>query len=317
MSVDLCRTFLERTQREEDLGQFLRAVTDPRELVALARRHGYSFGLRDIAAASSTLSVDEDGPSPAAARNPAPDGEGETTFCHYELDLKGIAGLEPILAELPNLTVKPPSVDLEAYRASFRDDDLEWTSMSPAAPGFERRCEEIMAGDARREPSSRAFHLVNLDQHVDHPLYEGYFEAKRRVLGHLEQLFGPEVRFSGSMWYPPFAYRLWHTNETQPGWRMYLIDFDAEIEPSDTRSFFRYMNPQTSEIVTLQDRPGMLRFFKVEQRRDRLFWHCIVNGAERNRWAFGFVVPDDWLSRLPIEAARALSGTTSEAVTAS
>jgi hypothetical protein len=38
----------------------------------------------------------------------------------------------------------------------------------------------------------------------------------------------------------------------------------------------------------------------VEQRPDKLFWHCIVNGAERNRWSFGFVVPDNWMSRLPI-----------------
>jgi hypothetical protein len=317
MSVDSCRTFLERTRSDADLDQLLRAVTDPLELVALGHRHGYSFGIQDIAVASSTLAADEGSPPPAAERTPEPDGKGETTFCHYELDLTGVAGLEPILAELPNLTVKPPSVDLEEYRASFRDDDLAWTSMSPAEPGFKRRYEEIMADDAGQEHGGRAFHLVNLDQHVDDPLYEGYFEAKTRLLGHLEHVFGPEVRFSGSMWYPPFAYRLWHTNETQPGWRMYLLDFDEEIAPSDTRSFFRYMNPHTTEIVTLQDRPRMLRFFKVEQAEDRLFWHCIVNGAERNRWAFGFVVPDDWQSRLPDEAARLLTGASHSPVIAS
>lgn len=175
--------------------------------------------------------------------------------------------------------------------------------MSPAAPGFARRYEEVMAphwtGQVEGEFGRRDFHLVNLDQHVDHPLYERYFEAKTRTIAHLEQTFGSEIRFSGSMWYPPFAYRLWHTNETQPGWRMYLIDFDEEITPSDTQSFFRYMNPRTKEIVTLRDRPGMLRIFKAEQQKDRLFWHCIVNGANRNRWSFGFVVPDDWMSRLP------------------
>lgn len=306
MSVDSCRTFLERTQRDADFGQLLKVVTDPREMVALGRRHGYSFDLQDIAVASATLSA-EDAPPPVPDQTLGPD-DGETKFCHYELDLDGVAGMEPILAELPSLTVKPAGVDLEAYHASFREDDLRWTSMSPAEPVFKRRYEEIMADDARQEHGRRAFHLVNLDQYVDDPLYDGYFDAKTRLLGHLEQLFGPETRFSGSMWYPPFAYRLWHTNETQPGWRMYLLDFDEEIDPSDNRSFFRYMNPQTTEVVTLQDRPRMLRFFKVEQAEDRLFWHCIVNGAERNRWAFGFVVPDDWQSRLPAEAANALTG---------
>jgi hypothetical protein len=133
---------------------------------------------------------------------------------------------------------------------------------------------------------------VNLDQHVDHSLY-AYFDAKMRTIRQLERVLGCEIQFSGSMWYPTLAYRLWHTNETQPGWRMYLIDFDEPIAPADIRSFFRYMNPQTKEIVTLQDRPKMLRFFKVDQRADRLFWHCIVNRS------FGFFVPDDWMARLP------------------
>jgi hypothetical protein len=91
--------------------------------------------------------------------------------------------------------------------------------------------------------------------------------------------------------YPPFAYRLWHTDETQPGWRMYLIDFDESVAPSDTQSFFRCMNRETQAIVTLQDRPRMLRFFKVDQRPDRLFWQCIVNGADRNHGALASSCP--------------------------
>ena len=59
------------------------------------------------------------------------------------------------------------------------------------------------------------------------------------------------------------------------------------------------MNPETKEIVTLQDRPSM-RFFKIEQRKDKLFWHCIVNGAAPNRWSFGFVVPESWMNKLPV-----------------
>ncbi len=304
MSVDAYTTFLEQTQREPDLGQFLRAITDTRELIVLGRKHGYSFDLQDIMAASSARSREETVLSSGLPQVSDADAGGETTICSYEFNLSDIPDLQPVLAELANLTIKPSTVDLDRFHASFRRDDLEWTSMSPAASEFERCYEEVMAphwnGQVEHEFSRRDFHLVNLDQHVDHPLYERYFEAKTRTIAHLERIFGSEVKFSGSMWYPPFAYRLWHTNETQPGWRMYLIDFDEEIPASDTRSFFRYMNPHTKEIVTLPDRPRMLRFFKVEQRKDRLFWHCIVNRADRNRWSFGFVVPDDWRSRLPI-----------------
>jgi hypothetical protein len=303
MSVNSCTAFLEQTQREPDLRRLLRATTDTCELIALGRKHGYSFGVEDLIAASSAFPAKPAEPPASAPPPGAQTGIAGTTICHYEFDLHELPELRPLLAELPNLTIKPPTVDLDLFRASFRPEDLEWTSMSPAAPGFARRYQDVMAphwtGQAGPGFGRRDFYLVNLDQHVDHPHYEQYFEAKTRTITHLEQTFGSEIQFSGSMWYPPFAYRLWHTNESQPGWRMYLIDFDEEIPPTDTRSFFRYMNPHTKEIVTLPDRPGMLRFFKVEQQPDRLFWHCIVNGAERNRWSFGFAVPDDWMSRLP------------------
>lgn len=305
MSVHSCTAFLEQTQREPGLRRLLRATTDMRELIFLGRKHGYSFGVNDLMAASSALSAHETVP-PAAVE--APDAEtrtAETTICHYEFDLRDLPEFRPILAELPNLMIKPPTVDLDLFRASFCHEDLEWTSMSPATPGFADRYHDVMAphwtGQGTPRFGRRDFYLVNLDQHVDHPLYERYFEAKMRTIMHMEQAFKSEIQFSGSMWYPPFAYRLWHTNESQPGWRMYLIDFDEEISLSDTKTFFRYMNPHTKEIVTLRDRPKMLRLFKVEQQPDRLFWHCIVNSAERNRWSFGFVVPDDWMSRLPIE----------------
>jgi hypothetical protein len=302
MSTQSCTAFLERAQVDPDLGSQLRAVTDARELIALGSRSGYAFGIDDLAAASSAVAAPADaapGPAPPqTAGAPA----GETTIGHYEIDVREVPELQPLLDELPNLTIKPATVDLRRFERALREDDLAWTSMSPAAPGFHRRYDEIMAaqlnGGAGGEGHRRDFHLVNLDHHVDHPEYESYFDAKIRTIRHLERLFGCEIQFSGSMWYPAASYRLWHTNETQPGWRMYLIDLDEPVEDGDARTFFRYMNPQTQELVTLPDRPKLLRFFRVDQRPDRLFWHCIVNGARRNRWSFGFAIPPDWLTRL-------------------
>lgn len=304
MSVEACAAFLELTQDDPAFAGALKAVTDSRELLRLGRRNGYTFDLEDVVAASSAMGA-RGAPRAAASRPAGSDGgDSETSVSHFELDLRDVPALRPAAEELARLTIKPGSVDLDAFRAAYRQEDLDWTSMSPAAPGFGQRYEEVMrshwipgaAGDADR----RDFHLVNLDEHVDHPLYDEYFEAKRRTVGHLERAFSCEIRFSGSMWYPPFSYRLWHTNETQPGWRMYLVDFDEEIAEDDMRSFFRYMNPQTSELVTLRDRPRMLRIFKVDQRPDRLLWHCIVNGADRHRWSFGFAIPDDWMARLGV-----------------
>lgn len=310
MSVDSCTAFFAEAKRDPELGQTFKAITDTRELIALGKWRGYTFDAQELTAASAphadgqpAAASGSAAASGAAARRGAaePKPAAESRFCHYEFSMTQIPGLRGAVTELANLTIKPATVDLGRYEQAFREDDLRWTGMSPAAPAFAEYYQDVMRsqqGTGSQQFSRRDFHLVNLDQQVDAPGYAAYLLAKIRMISALEAFFGAELRFSGSMWYPPFGYRLWHTNETQPGWRMYLIDFDEDIPERDNTSFFRYMNPHTKEIVTLRDRPKLMRFFKIEQRKDRLFWHCIVNGAARNRWSFGFAVPDSWLSKL-------------------
>lgn len=295
MTTSTCTAFLDRAEHDPAVAAKMRAVTDPAELLALGRRLGYSFEDGELFAALSERAAGGDD----AEADATPADAGPARVLHYEITLDAVPALAPILDELPQLKVKPDTVDLDGYRRSFRPDDLEWTEMSPADPDFERRYEEVMSPHWDGPLLTRRdFHLVNLDQTVDHDGYERYFDAKVRTVEHFSRVFGPEVRFSGSMWYPPFAYRLWHTNETQPGWRMYLIDFDTEVPDGDDRTFFRYMNQTNKELVTLPDRPKLLRFFQIRQDPENLLWHCIVNAAERNRWSFGFAVPDDWEARL-------------------
>jgi hypothetical protein len=208
-----------------------------------------------------------------------------------------LPGFGAVIDELPNLKIKPPAVDLARFRETFRAHDLASTELAPASPqyrGWLAARAERVAG----QPGNPDFHLVNLDDHVDHAGYDRYLAAKTRVLAALEDVLGDEVRFSGSMWYPPSSYRLWHTNEDQPGWRMYLIDFDDDPADSAPASFFRYQQPGGSELVTLPDRPRLVRFFKIEQDPGRLFWHCIVNATSRHRWSFGFAVPGTWLDAI-------------------
>ncbi|MGK5550210.1 Nif11-like leader peptide family natural product precursor [Actinomadura kijaniata] len=300
MSLRSCEEFLRAMHESPVLRQQLKSITATPELVRLGRRHGYDFDLREFAEASSSFqgAPAASAPEPRPAARPA--APTQTTFLHHEYSMEDLPGFEPVLDALPDLKVRPPSVDLAAFDRRFRAEDLRTTSMSPADPEFQRWNAEMMAAHWRdpgagNDTERRDFHLVNLDRHVDHADYDRYFDAKNRVVEALEKLFGSEVRFSGSLWYPPNSYRLWHTNETQPGWRMYVIDFDGPFADPGHTSFFRYQNPRTGEIVTLPERPRIVRFFKAEQDPDRLFWHCIVNPTERHRWSFGFVVPDDWI----------------------
>jgi hypothetical protein len=309
MSVESSRAFLQIAYDSPELKQQLKAVTGTQEIVRLGLRYGYSFDVPELMEASSSFTV---APGPKAARRAgrhapeAPEGTGPGPL-HHEYRLDDLPGLKGVIDQLPHLRIKPPSVDLGRFERTFREDDLRSTSMSPADPEFQAWHQTMMKAHWR-DPAlgscapRRDFHLVNLDEHVDHPGYDRYLEAKHRVIRTLEEFFESEVRFSGSLWYPPSAYRLWHTNETQPGWRMYVVDFDKPpADPADS-SFFRYMDPRTQEIVTLRERPRMVRFFKAEQDPGRLFWHCIVNPTQRHRWSFGFVVPDHWMTAIARQA---------------
>ena len=332
MSVESSRAFLRIAYDSPELMQQLKAVTGTQEIVRLGLRYGYTFDVPDLMEASSSFTGTpgkapkalhrEPGPrmpgprmpgprmpgphapgprAPETPREPAAPRDAGPGPLHHEYRLDDLPGLKGVLDQLPHLKIKPPSADLTRFTAAFREDDLRSTSMSPAHPEFQAWHESMMKAHWR-DPAlgsgapRRDFHLVNLDEHVDHPGYDRYLEAKHRMIRTLEEFFDAEIRFSGSLWYPPSSYRLWHTNETQPGWRMYVIDFDAPPADSGDSSFFRYMDPRTEEIVTLGERPRMVRFFKAEQDPSKLFWHCIVNPTPRHRWSFGFVVPDGWMT---------------------
>ncbi|MDA0566909.1 Nif11-like leader peptide family natural product precursor [Streptomonospora sp. S1-112] len=307
MSIESCTQFLRTVYSSRELTAQLRAMTAAREMVALGRRHGFDFQLTDLAAASSAFVPPEgEAPGPPPAPEPAAADPGRTSFYHHEYSLTDLPGFEPVLSEIPRLAIKPPTVDLDAFARRHRSDDLRTTDLAPGSPEYRaweagvQRAAEAEGRPGPPDSNEREFHVINLDEHVDHPGYLDYLAAKGRTIAALEDLFGCEIRFSGSMWYPPNSYRLWHTNESQPGWRMYIIEVDPPFASAET-SFFRYMHPDTGELVTLTERPKIVRFFKVEQDPDRLFWHCIVNPTASDRWSFGFVVPDGWQRRLGLD----------------
>jgi predicted ribosomally synthesized peptide with nif11-like leader len=297
MSVESCTRFLHLTVEDPQVRQQMKALTGVAEVIRFARAAGYDFTVRDLMVASSKaghMDAPEAADAPRVAERPEPRAGG---VYHYEYDMSELPGFAAITDELARLKIQPSTVDLARFHDAFREEDLRSTSLAPSSPAYRTwrdRAAAETAGDARRD-----FHLINLDEHVAHPGYDGYLAAKTRVVAALEDIFGADVRFSGSMWYPPSAYRLWHTNEDQPGWRMYIVDFDGDFTDPENTSFFRYQNPATGELVTLRERPRTVRFFKIEQDPGRLLWHCIVNPTERHRWSFGFVVPEHWAERLP------------------
>lgn len=311
MSKEAFIQFYQALLKTEELKEKIRAMTTTQELIKLGSQYGYCFTREDIAEASNSY-AQESGQEVESNRQPVASKNSEASlspnfsqFYHYEFEFSEIQGFEEIAQELENLKIKPSTVALNLYEKSFREDDFNFAGVSPASPEFHQHYSDIMEPCfnpkiplPEPEYTQRHFHLINLDLHVEHPLYEDYLMSKVRLVKRLENFFEAEIRFSGSLWYPPNAYRVWHTNENQPGWRMYLIDFDTAQLGGEGQSFFRYMNPETKELVTLPEKPKLVRFFKIEQKASKLFWHCIVNATKFNRWSFGFAVPDTWMSRI-------------------
>ncbi len=304
MSRDAALQFFDFASEDPEVRVQFRSITGVKEVCRLGGLHGYEFDTRDLAEASAVAAREQPGvgrgrnvaripdstPSPAAA----------SRLLHYEWCLDDFPELGDVVRELARLKIKPNSVDLRSFHARFRQDDRDFADLSPASPGFRDYCSEMVKSDAAAQDQfeSRAFHLINLDDRIDHAEYESYLRSKTRLVSTLDRFFGEEVRFSGSLWYPPGGYRAWHTNQTQPGWRMYLIDFDGPEAEVAGKSFFRYMDPRTGELVTLRERPRLMRFFKIEQERDKLLWHCILNDSPYSRWSFGFMVSESWMKRL-------------------
>jgi hypothetical protein len=98
----------------------------------------------------------------------------------------------------------------------------------------------------------------------------------------LEDEFGLTRKFSGFFWYPPDAFCGWHTNNNCEGERIYLA-WAAE----ENKSFFRYQDVDTGEIVTDWDKKGW-QFRKFTVSREKPLWHCV--GSKTNRISIGFRV---------------------------
>lgn len=79
---------------------------------------------------------------------------------------------------------------------------------------------------------------------------------------------------SGRIWYPPAGYMGWHTNDNNRGYKLYC----THCRESD-KSFFRYRNPYTNEIVTSWDKAGWnFRIFRIQEE---LLWHCVYSETDR------------------------------------
>jgi hypothetical protein len=121
------------------------------------------------------------------------------------------------------------------------------------------------------------------------------FNPAFKRLGRLNQLlddfFDFQCKDAGDFLYPPGGFRGWHTNKYDlESWFAFFVDID---QPKG--SFFRFIDPETDELITHWDEPGTVNIFRISSTD--LLWHCI--GTENcHRWSQGFTLPDNWKERI-------------------
>ena len=89
------------------------------------------------------------------------------------------------------------------------------------------------------------------------------------------------VTASGHFIYPPTGYMGWHTNYKYPCKRLYIT-----YATEDKKSFFRYRDPETNEIITDYDDKGITMREFIVTGKPPYFWHCV--GSDCIRISFGY-----------------------------
>ncbi|MCB1554908.1 MAG: hypothetical protein KDJ14_13965 [Xanthomonadales bacterium] len=125
--------------------------------------------------------------------------------------------------------------------------------------------------------------VAGVDVNIMHFSTMIFSELARQMARALEEEIRPTspARFyqSGRFWYPDAGYMGWHHNGNQPGFRIYC-NHAREHE----RSFFRYLDPATDEVVTHWDQQGWnFRIFRTDAAP---LWHCVY--SETDRLSLGF-----------------------------
>ena len=101
------------------------------------------------------------------------------------------------------------------------------------------------------------------------------------------------INWSGSrnnavkMLYPKGGYMGWHHNANASGYNILLSWSEKGT------GFFRYQDPITKEIITMNDTPGWtckVGYYGPWNEPDKIYWHCA--GAEHEeRVTLGYIIP--------------------------
>lgn len=163
--------------------------------------------------------------------------------------------------------------------SNFKDMDITDNSFVPVAEDI-----DSILSPERLEKIKKDGDLVHarLLEGNDNRISFDRFLPTSELLKSIQDQLTVNCIQSGFFWYPYGGYCGWHTNNNSEGERIYLVWAQDE-----GKSFFRYQNPDTKEIVTSWDKKGwQLKRFTIS--KEKALWHCV--GSKTNRISIGFKV---------------------------
>ena len=90
-----------------------------------------------------------------------------------------------------------------------------------------------------------------------------------------------------NVYYPAGGFMGWHNNWNAAGYNILLT------YSQDGDGFFRYRDPKTHKIITMEDRVGWsckVGYYGRGREPDKVYYHCA--GSNSPRLTLGFIIPD-------------------------
>jgi hypothetical protein len=156
--------------------------------------------------------------------------------------------------------------------------------------------------------SQEYFDIVNKDTHEGYPedvhgidlgrsedLPIEFYDKLRDLDKSLNAIFGSQFN-AVKMYYPKGGFMGWHNNWNCPGYNI-LLSYTE-----NGNGFFRYQDPVSKEIVTMDDIPGWsvkVGYYGEKSEADKVYWHCAR--AYEERLTLGYVIPNEYMWEMAIE----------------
>lgn len=208
----------------------------------------------------------------------------------------------PELMEILNKFVEDIyAEDLDSIKFhGVKDAEQKWGTELPKDEGFYYTSEEhlkYMQNDKTYEdPIDNGFAEVTRGINLSQP-GSRVPDSIKDIMKHLDRKLNAYfcTAFTAvNMYYPKDGFMGWHNNENCPGWNVIM-----SYTPEPHQGFFRFIDPITKEIVTLNDDENMMNGWTVKvgyygghEEEDRQVWHCARTG-NNNRITLAYVIPDE------------------------